>query len=141
MATLSLRRLELEELVKTFRLFNDLLTRFATPCLLKCELITALQNQTHSNATGLLFLGDMVDTIKECLDIHRSNLKVDNSGRYYYEPVCKTNDLEGRAAARIVLQQYTNQLLGPLINLAVFGYIRAKFPGELRVTSAEKHWL
>lgn len=39
--------------------------------------------------------------------------------------VSETVDLQAQAAARLVLQHYSNQLLGPLINLAVFATIKA----------------
>jgi hypothetical protein len=35
-------------------------------------------------------------------------------------------DLQARAAARLVLQQYTNQLLANLINLALVAYVQEK---------------
>lgn len=39
----------------------------------------------------------------------------------------ETKDLQSQSAVRLVMQQYSNQILGPLINLAVFGLIYAKY--------------
>ena len=75
------------------------------------------------------FLGQVIDSVRDCLDAHKLIFNCDSQGRYSYQPVEKPKDLQGRAAARLVVQQYTNQLLAPLINIAVYGLIRNQRPG------------
>ena len=67
--------------------------------------------------------------IKECLDAHKHALQCDRQTVYSCKmPLPESADLQGRAAAHLVVQSYTNQMLGPLINLATFGYIQSKLP-------------
>ena len=75
------------------------------------------------------FKGDVIDSVKDCLDAHKLIFRSDTHGRYSYNPAEKPKDLQTHAAARLVVQQYTNQLLAPLINIAVYGLIHHKNPG------------
>ena len=75
------------------------------------------------------FIGQVIDSVRDCLDAHKLIFRCDSQGHYSYQPVEKPKDLQGRAAARLVVQQYTNQLLAPLINIAVYGLIQRQRPG------------
>jgi len=48
--------------------------------------------------------------------------------------------LQARAANRLVLQQYTNQLLGPLINVAVLSFIKNKLQCDEPQLNEETHF-
>lgn len=101
---LSVKELQMEQLVQQVIALNSCLSTFATPCMIP---------------------GDVGATIEECLDIHQLKIVRDEQGRYCYPSIEQLNpDLQSWAANRLVLQQYTNQVLGPLINVAVFAYLK-----------------
>lgn len=85
----------------------------------------------------MYFVGDdVVQFVKDCLDAHKLVIRTSLQGLYSCQSaITEIKDLQSRAAARLVLQQYTNQLLGPLINVALFGLIRGKYPTETSIIS------
>lgn len=71
--------------------------------------------------------GDLKETIKECVSIHQSKIVGRDQGHYSYAPIeDHSQDLQSRAASRLALQLYTNQVLGPLINVAFFAYLKPR---------------
>ena len=66
--------------------------------------------------------------MKDSLEVHKLTFHLDPKNNCYdYRPALpESAELQTRAAARLALQSYTNQLLAPLINVAVFCYIKRK---------------
>lgn len=75
----------------------------------------------------MICAGEVEQHVRDCLDVHKLTFRLDPQGVYAYKPnVPESADLQARAAARLALQSYTNQLLSPLINVALFSYLKSK---------------
>jgi len=106
LSILSVQQMDLKQLSQQFALFNSCLAKFATPCLIQ---------------------GDLQESIEECLSVHKSKIDSNDQGRYRYAPIGEhSQDLQSRAASRLALQLYSNQVLAPLINVALFAYLKPK---------------
>ncbi|KAK4003010.1 dihydroxyacetone phosphate acyltransferase isoform X1 [Daphnia magna] len=105
------KQLDIEQLVQLIVLMNSLLAKYGTPCL--------IQNES------------VVQSVKDCLDVHKLIIHPVADGFFSCQTALREGeDVQTQAADRLVLQQYTNQLLGPLINVAVFSLIEASDPKE-----------
>ncbi|XP_046442213.1 dihydroxyacetone phosphate acyltransferase-like isoform X2 [Daphnia pulex] len=105
------KQLNIDQLVEYVVLFNSVLKKYGTPCLVQDDTV--------------------VQAIKDCLDAHKLIIFRASNEFFSCQPaISEGADIQILAADRLVLQQYTNQLLGPLINVAVFGIIEAKCARE-----------
>ncbi|XP_059350786.1 dihydroxyacetone phosphate acyltransferase-like [Daphnia carinata] len=110
------KQLGIEQLAQLVILMNSLLAKYGTPCL--------IQNESA------------VQSVKDCLDVHKLIIHPATDGLFSCQTTLREGeDVQTEAANRLVLQQYTNQLLGPLINVAVFSLIEASDPQESNIIS------
>ena len=122
--------LQFEQIVSHVELFNLVLTTHGTPCL-KQGMIHPILFKYCENLINSLMLNtqtgeNLIQYVRDCLVVHKAIIHCDGDGMYNCAPaLSNTNDLQARAAAHLVLQQYSNQLLGPLINIAVFSIINS----------------
>lgn len=133
-SALCIKPLNLEQLKEHVILFNSLLAKYGTPCLTQGNqyfyVLMYYEFTTSIDYHINLSVGvgdDVAQFVRDCLDVHKIAIRPIEQGYFCCKSVVsEAADLQAKAAARLVLQQYTNQLLGPLINVAVFSVIRAK---------------
>lgn len=91
-----------------------------------------MAHQFNDNNFLPLFVDEsVVQSVKDCLDVHKLIIHPVADGFFSCQTALREGeDVQTQAADRLVLQQYTNQLLGPLINVAVFSLIEASDPKE-----------
>ena len=75
----------------------------------------------------VLHTDDLQKNIKECISVHQLKIVRNDLGRYSYASIEEqSQDLQSRAASRLTLQLYTNQMLAPLINVAIYAFLKSK---------------
>lgn len=78
-----------------------------------------------ASSANTFLAGDVRNVIISNLELHKQVIAVDSKGYYCCQQALdNAQDLQSRAATRLIMQNYSNQLLGPLINVAVYATVK-----------------